>query len=351
MTERSDPYTGHTIDHNGIEWDMSQLTSAKLSDLQTPGFIDSISSDASISAKACEINIDRFCNINIDNASHGYDMIFWCFSPFALVSAYSFINTGIASNTYSAARLYGLPNLKPKIYCDGKVKIAVDQTAESISADVNLNNAMYGTYVNGSHRIGVDFILGSNGEMNIEHGHGIYAAQENFTVTLNGGRVIGDNGITIRGGKLVVPSDANPMVISNADYAKYNPAHASGQAGAGIFLGHAVLIEACADVDTGYGLATAEIKSGYYISRNNTSIASVAAAKAAKDWASNKTTYNRLSGFVEGGMLNRIPSNELYEIIDNIEISNVYAKNTDYGIVAQGFATSTPTMIIKQDAI
>lgn len=163
--------------------------------------------------------------------------------------------------------------------------------------------------------------------------------------------MIGYNGITIRGGHLEITENSNPTIIGNGDYAKYNPCHASGSAGSSIFLGHSVMIEACAAENSGYGLATADIKSGTFISKNNTSIASVAAAKSPAKWATDKSQYNRYTKFVEGGMMNRTPSIDAYNVVDNTDISAVYATNTDYDVIADGYTTSIPSMIIKEDVL
>lgn len=331
MTQPSDPVTGLAIDHNGKIWNYNQLTKTSLSRLSIDA--DILSSQGELSANGSRIEIDRFCNMIIRNSFHGYNEIFWLFSPAALVSAYAYYEGGIttasALNMPAEALKYGIPSLKPYIFCDGKMKIQVDKTHPNISNDIDLNYPQYGMYNNGAHRIGMDFYLGPDGELNIQHGHGIYSAAQNNNIILYGGKVVGDNAITMRSGYLYIPSDADPTVIGNGNYSKYNPTHKIGQAGSGIFLGHAVMLESNTENETSYGQVSACIQSGQFISKNNTSIASVGSCKNFNTFYKDMACFARLSGFTEGGMLNRTPSTSPYKICwtydqPQITLSDVY---------------------------
>lgn len=325
-----DPYTLSTIDHNGMLWNYARKIRpdnlSVASQLSTEEYaLSSLSSQYGISADACSISLDRFCDVSIKNSSHGYNMLFWVFEPSKLLKIYGYAdavsrgetvagNTRLTSYVTHANGRTFLSALTPSVYCDGNCELKVDAENPRIKNDASLDTVQYGTYVNGAWRGGLDFQLGPNGKMAVEHGHGIYSAQENVTVTLHGGTVVGSNGITMRAGTLKVPADANPTVIGNADYFKYNPTHAGGQAGAGLFVGHAVMLETCTNTDSSYGLVSANIESGQYISKNNKSIGSVQLAKSFPNFYKSFECFDRARGFVKGGTLNKVPDENEYEL-------------------------------------
>lgn len=74
------------------------------------------------------------------------------------------------------------------------------------------------------------------------------------------------------------------------------------------------MLESCTDTDASYGLVSADIESGQYISKNNTSIGSVQLAKSFPNFYRQFECFSRARGFVKGGTLNKTPNESGYRL-------------------------------------
>lgn len=111
-------------------------------------------------------------------------------------------------------------------------------------------------------------------------GHALYFGNA-VQVNVNGGTILGDTGICMRSGFLNIPRNANPTIVGIGKYKDYDPFHTlkeSGDWGRNLYLGHAVLLENNGSTQYGAMPVSADIKSGTFISYNNTAIGSYGAA-------------------------------------------------------------------------
>jgi len=257
------------------------------------------------------------------NCHNNSDIGIWAFGPNSLTKAY-----GTKADDYANGR--NLSALQPYVYFDGTIKIEFnEETMEKDKKDMAIVG--YGNYTIGNDDIGMVLDIGNKAEIYVNHGHGLYCSNENSRININGGKIVGSNGITIRGGQLNISRVGNPTVVGTADFNEYVPTHPSGQAGNGLFVGNAVLVEACNFPNVGYGQVSAIVESGTFVSNNNTSIGSYSNSMTGE--------FPRIVKFISGGLLNRVPT-----LIPYDPSTGHYS---DYDVVADGYITSTPTMIIK----
>lgn len=112
--------------------------------------------------------------------------------------------------------------------------------------------------------------------------------------------IIGSTGICMRGGTLNIPRDANPTIIGLGKYKPYDPKHTikdGSDYGKNLNLGHALLVE-CNGNSYGGRPVSADIRSGTFISYENTAIGSYGIKKEPKDAA--EYYEQRITRFTDG---------------------------------------------------
>jgi len=168
-------------------------------------------------------------------------------------------------------------------------------------------------------------------------------------VELEGGYIQGGSGVVLRAGYLEVEEDAWPTVVAikNKDE-NYNNGLGSGLGTSGLNIGHAIMAESRGG---SYGVVTYyknsyikprfSIKSGIYKSRDNVPIASY----------EHKQSYNggfgRTTGFLYGGELSMVPTQNQYQI-SSIGTQYNHPINVDNGIIADGYQAIPVIEIHKQ---
>lgn len=185
---------------------------------------------------------------------------------------------------------------------------------------------MYGTYMNGADHSGAKCIIGKHASITVEHGHGLYQSNENSSMIIEGGKITGSNGLTLRAGTLQISKFANPEIIGVGPYASYATGHAQGNAGSGLIVGNAIMLESNAIDHNGYGnLHDVIIESGKFISYSNLAIGSYTHVTM-DDNGNIIKSGQRPTMFVNGGYLSNTPSEDYYVLATG--------ENADYDIVA-----------------
>lgn len=280
---------------------------------------------SNLSCGRSEVYVDENCVFTITNSHHTYNCGFQLSPPENDIFGLKNHQTGLLYAEY-----------KPKLDFNGKLQII--SNPDFLTSEAAKTSPSYGTYVTGSRYIGNEQIFGEKTYIYCDNGFCLYNAQENGSITINGGKFVGGNGITMRSGSLYIPAFANPTLIGIHDFKEYPSNDSGGNAGANMLMGSAVVIEYTTIPNSlGYTGSYGELKdiiieSGQFISNNNVSIAS---------YSNNLAKSTRKTKFVKGGFLNKSPTLEVYENVDNI------GKNADFDIIADGYGTQTPVMIVK----
>jgi len=155
------------------------------------------------------------------------------------------------------------------------------------AASVPEDNSSYPTVIteNGSDRLGTEINV-NGGTKIFTQGHGIYLGNAG-SINIKGDdiSIIGRTGITMRSGTLNIPKYANPIIIGIGDYQQYDIFHSikdSSDWGTNLNLGHAIILE---NNGMSYGgkQVSADIRSGTFISYNNTAIGSYSCGRRQSD--------------------------------------------------------------------
>lgn len=202
------------------------------------------------------VNIGRNASIRMHDARLGETLITMFSMYWALKKA------GVVSNKDQYISYLGGRDLETELNIDGRITVDRSGTEQ------------YPTITTGN---GSDI-----GRMNITVGEtaviktdivGLYSGND-IRIILNGGKIIAKTGIIMRGGSLVVPEGAEPTVIGTGEYRPYDPAHTVKEGSdhsMNLGLGHAVCLENNG-LSYGQSPVSADIRSGTFISYNNTPI-------------------------------------------------------------------------------
>lgn len=218
-------------------------------------------------AGASVLKIGSNAKIDLHNAHKGEALIV-CFSPKYTACKSPKIPSLSAENDFNQA--FPDPSiLSPRIIVDGFVKMSV---VEGVTAKEDMPGFIAG---NGQDTLKTIIDINHGAEIRAD-GHALYFGNA-VQVNVNGGTILGDTGICMRSGFLNIPRNANPTIIGIGQYKEYDPLHTlkeSGDWGRNLYLGHAVLLENNGSTAYGAMPVSADIKSGTFISYNNTAIGS-----------------------------------------------------------------------------
>lgn len=202
------------------------------------------------------VNIGQNASIHMHGAKLG-ETLMTMFSMY-----WPLKKAGVVSNRQQYEDYIGQKNLETELNIDGRITVDESGTDE------------YATITTGN---GSDL-----GRMNITVGEtavvktdivGLYSGND-IKITLNGGKIIAKSGIVMRSGALVVPEGAEPTVIGTGEYREYDPLHTiktGPDHSTNLGLGHAVCLENNG-VSYGGTMVSADIRSGSFVSYNNTPI-------------------------------------------------------------------------------